>query len=88
MNLHCDLDLENNNLIFTQNTHTPHEGHTQTHTHTHTEARTHVYNQSPIKTVITFSEKYSTHTHTHTSWLVNIHFSPPLNFPLPTSFPV
>ena len=45
-----------------------------THTHLHTEARAHAH-QSPIKTVIRYSEKYNTHARarTHTqSWLVNI----------------
>ena len=37
----------------------------------------HAYNQSPIKTVITFSEKYSANTHTHT------HTVPSRNSPIP-----
>ena len=55
---------------------------TLTYTYTHTEAHTHAYNQSHIKTVITFSEKYSTHNTYTQSWPVNIQNTNPLKTPL------
>ena len=44
---------------------------THTHTHTHTEARTHAYNQSPIKTQPSHLVRNIIHTHTYTHKLAS-----------------